>query len=164
MKPSLALTKTELDSIKMSERPRRIPLADYKIFRKITTRWMDNDSYGHMNNVVHYSLFDTAVTGWLVDQGGHFTRGSHQKSLVVETGCTYLAEMAFPDVINTAIRVSKLGSSSVRYDIGLFRNDETEPSAQGFFVHVYVNAKTHKPEPIAPDLRRALERISIENK
>lgn len=144
----------------MAEKAQRIPLNDYKSFRKITTRWMDNDVYGHMNNVIHYSLFDTAVTGWLVDEGVLLIQGSEQIGMVVETGCRYFAEMAFPDVITAGIRVARIGNTSVRYEVGLFRNEETEPSAEGFFIHVYVDAKTHKPKALGADLRIALESIA----
>lgn len=134
--------------------------ADYKTFRTITTRWMDNDAYGHMNNVVHYSLFDTAVNGWLIEGGVLDIHKGEQIGLVVETGCRYFAEMAFPDVVHAGIRVTRLGNSSVRYEIGLFRNDEEETAAEGFFVHVYVDAATRRPAPLNPALRTLLESIA----
>jgi acyl-CoA thioester hydrolase len=134
--------------------------AGYRAFRTIQTRWMDNDVYGHMNNVVHYSLFDTAVNGWLVAQGVLDFRGGAQMGLVVETGCRYFAEMAFPDVVTAGLRVAKLGTSSVRYEIGLFRNDEESAAAEGFFVHVYVDSATRRPCPLDPALRAALEGIA----
>ena len=134
--------------------------ADYRTFRTITTRWMDNDAYGHMNNVVHYSLFDTAVNGWLIESGVLDIYRGAQIGLVVETGCRYFAEMAFPDTIHAGIRVAKLGNSSVRYEIGLFRNDEDEAAAEGFFVHVYVDAGTRRPAPLDPGLRTLLESIA----
>jgi acyl-CoA thioester hydrolase len=138
----------------------RTTRAGYKTFRAITTRWMDNDAYGHMNNVVHYSLFDTAVNGWLIESGVLDIRNGQQIGLVVETGCRYFAEMAFPDTIHAGIRVAKLGSSSVRYEIGLFRNDEDEAAAEGFFIHVYVDTKTRRPAPLNPALRTLLESIA----
>ena len=111
-------------------RPDPSPRADYRAFRSLTTRWADNDIYGHMNNVVHYALFDTAVNEWLIGQGVLDIRGGDQVGLVVETGCKYFAEMAFPDVVTAGIRVAKLGTSSVRYEVGLFRNDdESAPRA-----------------------------------
>ncbi len=134
--------------------------ADYRTFRTITTRWMDNDAYGHMNNVVHYSLFDTAVNGWLIENEVLDIYKGVQIGLVVETGCRYFAEMAFPDTIHAGIRVAKLGNSSVRYEIGLFRNDEDEAAAEGFFVHVYVDAGTRRPAPLDPALRTLLESIA----
>lgn len=132
---------------------------DYKAFRTIPTRWMDNDIYGHMNNVVHYSLFDTAVNGWLIDQGVLDIYNGDQVGLVVETGCRYFAEVAFPDVVTAGLRVARLGTSSVRYEIGLFRNDERDAAAEGFFIHVYVDKASRKPKPLAPALRAALESI-----
>ena len=133
---------------------------DYRAFRRIPTRWMDNDVYGHINNVVHYSLFDTAVNGWLVDRGVLDFAGGEQVGLVVETGCRYFAEMAFPDVVTAGIRVTRLGTSSVRYEVGLFRNDEARASAEGHFIHVYVDRTTRRPAPLNEDLRRALKTIA----
>ena len=130
----------------------------YRVFRTITTRWMDNDVYGHLNNVVHYSLFDTAVSGWLLEQGLIHPHEGDQIGLVVETGCRYFAEISFPDVVTAAIRIGKLGTSSVRYEIGLFRNDEQDASAEGFFVHVYVDRATRRPKPLNERLRTTLER------
>lgn len=138
------------------ERSRR---AAYKAFRTIPTRWMDNDVYGHMNNVVHYSLFDTAVNGWLIDQGVLDIGGGAQIGLVVETGCRYFAEMGFPDVVTAGLRVARLGTSSVRYEIALFRNDEDEAAAEGFFIHVYVDRVTRRPQPLNAALRAALKTI-----
>jgi acyl-CoA thioester hydrolase len=134
----------------------------YKAFRTIPTRWMDNDVYGHMNNVVHYSLFDTAVNGWLIDEGVLDIHRGEQIGLVVETGCRYFAEMAFPDVVTAGLRVARLGRSSVRYEIGLFRNDEQEAAAEGVFVHVYVDAATRRPAALNPALRASLESIAVD--
>lgn len=131
----------------------------YRTFRTITTRWMDNDCYGHMNNVVHYSLFDTAVNGWLIENGVLDIHKGDQIGLVVETGCRYFGELAFPDVVTAGIRVAKLGSSSVRYEVGLFRNEEVTPAAEGFFVHVYVDRTTRRPKPLDDKLRAALQGI-----
>ncbi|MCO6391552.1 acyl-CoA thioesterase [Aliihoeflea aestuarii] len=121
---------------------------------------MDNDIYGHMNNVVHYSLFDTAVNGWLIAEGVLDIHKGDQIGLVVETGCRYFAELAFPDVVHAGIRVAKLGNSSVRYEVGLFRNDERQAAAEGFFVHVYVDAATRRPTPLNSALRAKLESIT----
>ncbi len=131
----------------------------YRHFRTIQTRWMDNDVYGHMNNVVHYSLFDTAVNGWLIENGLLDIHRGEQVGLVVETGCRYFDEMAFPDIVTAGIRVARLGTSSVRYEVGLFRNDEARASAEGFFVHVYVDRDTRRPKPLDDILRSALEAI-----
>ena len=144
----------------MSECPVPSSRADYRAFRTIPTRWMDNDIYGHMNNVVHYSLFDTAVNGWLVESGALDIHGGGQIGLVVETGCRYFAEMAFPDTVTAGLRVARLGTSSVRYEIGLFRNDEASAAAEGFFVHVYVERASRRPKPLNETLRRVLETIA----
>ena len=120
---------------------------------------MDNDIYGHMNNVVHYSLFDTAVNGWLIASGVLDIHNGEQIGLVVETNCRYFSELAFPDVVAAGIRVAKLGTSSVRYEVALFRNDERHAAAEGFFVHVYVDAATRRPRPLGNALRTALEAI-----
>ncbi|MBC8129480.1 MAG: acyl-CoA thioesterase [Rhizobiaceae bacterium] len=143
--------------------PDRHPLsarADYALFRKIGTRWSDNDLYGHMNNVVHYQLFDTAVNGWLIEERWLDAHRGETIGLVVETGCRYHAEAAFPDRIMAGIRVGRLGSSSVRYEVGLFRNEETLAFAEGFFVHVYVNRATRRPEPLPSPFRARLQEIS----
>lgn len=134
--------------------------ADYRAFRAIPTRWMDNDIYGHMNNVVHYSLFDTAVNGWLIENKVLDMHGGDQIGLVVETGCRYFGELAFPDIVTAAIRVARIGSSSVRYEVGLFRNEEDVAAAEGFFVHVYVDRETRRPKPLNAALRAALETLS----
>jgi acyl-CoA thioester hydrolase len=130
--------------------------ADYRAFRQLTTRWMDNDVYGHLNNVVHYSLFDTTVNGWLIEHNLLDPGRSSQIGLVAETGCRYHAEMGFPDLITAGLRVARLGSSSVRYEVGLFRNGEDFAAAEGFFVHVYVDAASRRPTPLAAPLREAL--------
>lgn len=134
----------------MNAAARPVPLtrADFATFRILPTRWADNDVYGHLNNVVHYALFDTAVNGWLIEAGLLDIGGGGIIGLVVETGCSYFAEMAFPDTIHAGIRISRIGTSSVVYEIGLFRNDEEKASAQGRFVHVYVERATRKPRPI----------------
>jgi acyl-CoA thioester hydrolase len=147
----------------MAERQAPSDRSAYKAFRQITTRWMDNDPYGHMNNVVHYSLFDTAVNGWLIEQGVLDIRQGEQVGLVVETGCRYFSEMAFPDIVTAGLRVAKLGASSVRYEVGLFRNDEELASAEGFFVHVYVDRATRRPLPLGDPLRRALTTIAVKS-
>ena len=144
----------------MTTRPAPSPRAAYRAFRTIQTRWMDNDPYGHMNNVVHYSLFDTAVNGWLIEKGVLDIHHGDRIGLVVETGCRYFAEMAFPDVVTAGLRVARLGSSSVRYEVGLFRNGDDVASAEGFFVHVYVDRASRRPAPLGEALRAALEAIA----
>lgn len=143
----------------MSERPTPLTLSDFPHIGDITTRWMDNDVYGHINNVVYYSFFDTVVGEYLVAQGAlDFLKGA-TVGLVVETKCSYFAPIAFPDKVKAGLRVVHLGTSSVRYEIGIFRNDETKASAQGYFVHVYVDKATNKPVPLPDVLKRALGRL-----
>ena len=139
-------------------RPPPSARSDYRVFRTIPTRWSDNDIFGHMNNVVHYSLFDTAINGWLIDEGALDIgdRGG-QVGYVVETACRYFREMAFPDAVTAGIRVKAVGSSSVSYEIGLFRNDEDTAAAEGRFVHVYVDRSTKTPSPIGGQLRAVVE-------
>ena len=143
----------------MAERPIPSSRSAYRAFRAIGTRWMDNDLYGHMNNVVHYSLFDTAVNSWLIECGGFDIHNGQQIGVVAETGCRYFTELAFPDVVHAGIRVDRLGETSVRYEVGLFRNDEQVAAAEGFFVHVYVDRQTRRPKLMSADLRRALNTI-----
>lgn len=128
----------------------------YKVFQTLTTRWADNDIYGHMNNVVHYALFDTAVNGFLIERGVLDIHGGGRIFVVVETGCRYFAEMAFPDVVHAGIRVARLGGSSVRYEVGLFRNDEPVAAAEGFFVHVQVDRDGRRPLPLDEETRAVL--------
>jgi acyl-CoA thioester hydrolase len=133
--------------------------ADYRAFYALQTRWIDNDIYGHMNNVVHYSLFDTAVNGWLMNQGLLDPHTSPSYGLVVKTGCEYHAEMAFPDRVTAGLRVAKLGTSSVTFEVALFRNDDERAAATGHFVHVYVDRATHRPVAIEGARRAAFESI-----
>lgn len=130
--------------------------ADYSHFRPHTTRWNDNDTYGHLNNVVHYLLFDTTINEWLIRTGLLDTANSPSIGLVAETGCRYHGEMSYPQVITSGLRVAKLGTSSVRYEIALFPDDSMKASAEGFVVHVYVDAKTHRPCPLPAETRTAL--------
>ena len=127
---------------------------DYIVFSTITTRWFDNDVYGHMNNTIHYQLFDTAVHEYLLKQGILNSKSGSTVFLVVETGCKYFSELAFPDVISAGIKVRKLGSSSVTYDIGLFRGDADQASAQGHFVHVNVDRVTRQSVMINDEGRK----------
>lgn len=143
----------------MSEKTSPTRRADYVDFYPLQTRWNDNDCYGHMNNVVHYALFDTAVNGWLMERGLLDPRSSETFGLVVETGCKYFAEMGFPDRVTAGLRVAHLGSSSIRYELGLFRNDEDHASAEGTFVHVYVNRNSRRPSPIDGERRAAFQAL-----
>ncbi len=130
--------------------------ADYRHFLTIPTRWMDNDVYGHVNNVVYYSYFDTVVNRYLIDAGALEIETSPVIGLVVETGCRYFAPITFPDRVDAGLRVARLGNSSVRYEVGLFRNDDPTPAASGHFVHVYVDRETRRPVPLPDPLRAAL--------
>ena len=133
----------------------------YRHFQTIPTRWMDNDVYGHVNNVIHYSYFDTVVNQYLIECGALDIERSAVVGLVVETGCQYFAPIAFPDTVSAGLRVAKIGSSSIRYEIGIFRNAEQVASAQGFFRHVYVDRATRRATPLPAELRAAAERIRI---
>lgn len=133
----------------------------YKVFRTLTTRWADNDIYGHMNNVVHYGLFDTAVNSFLIERGVLDIHSGGRIFVVVETGCRYFAEMAFPDVVHAGIRIARLGGSSARYEVGLFRNDDPSAAAEGFFVHVQVDRQTRRPLPLDEETRQALEPLVV---
>jgi acyl-CoA thioester hydrolase len=133
--------------------------ADYRYFQTITTRWQDNDMFGHVNNVVYYSWIDTAVNMFLIEQGILELGGSEIVGVVAETNLRYLREIAYPDPITVGIRVEKLGNSSVRYVSAVFRADEEEASAEGFFVHVYVRRATMTPTPIPATQRAAFESI-----
>lgn len=129
----------------------------YPYFQAITTRWIDNDAYGHINNVVYYSFFDTVVNEYLISQGALDIQRSPIIGLVVETQCQYFKPVAFPDRITAGLRVAHLGRSSVRYEIGLFRNDEPDAAAQGYFIHVYVDRAGNRPAPLTDQLRAVLQ-------
>ena len=140
-------------------RPAPIPRSAYPVFRPITTRWMDNDVYGHVNNVVYYSWFDTAVNAYLIEQGVLDIHAGATIGLVIETQCNYFAPLAFPQTVEAGIRVARLGSSSVRYEVGLFAAGEPLTAAAGHFIHVYVDRATRRPVPVPPSLREVLETL-----
>src|SRR3712207_1378712 len=133
----------------------------YRRFLTIPTRWMDNDVYGHVNNVVYYSYFDTVVNEYLVTSGSLDIERSPVIGLVVETRCRFFRPITFPDTVHAGLRVARLGNSSVRYEIGLFRNDEETAAAQGYFVHVYVDREGRRPTTLPTGMREALERLVI---
>jgi acyl-CoA thioester hydrolase len=133
----------------------------YRHFRLITTRWMDNDAYQHVNNVVYYSYFDTVVNQYLIEEGVLDIVTSPVIGLVVETKCNYFSPLTFPETVHAGLRVAKLGTSSVRYEVGLFRNDDPLAAAQGHFVHVYVERATNKPALLPEALRAALEPLVV---
>ena len=122
---------------------------------------MDNDIYGHVNNVVYYAYFDTAVNEYLISEEVLDIRDGAVIGLVVETGCNYFAPAAFPEPLEAGIRVGRLGNSSVRYEIGLFRKSEDAPVAQGHFIHVYVDRETRRPVPLPASFRSVLEKIAV---
>ena len=132
------------------------PRAAYAAFRPISTRWMDNDVYGHVNNVVYYSFFDTAVNGLLVAAGVLDIHAGEVIGLVVETQCNYFAPIAFPQAVTAGVRVAQLGRSSVRYEIGLFAGEAPTCAAAGHFVHVYVDRATRRPVPLPGPLKAVL--------
>ncbi|OGB91374.1 MAG: 4-hydroxybenzoyl-CoA thioesterase [Burkholderiales bacterium RIFCSPLOWO2_12_FULL_67_210] len=123
------------------------------------TRWSDNDIYGHVNNVVYYSWFDTAVNAWLIERGALDIHGGGVIGLVVETQCNYFAPLAFPQAVEAGLRVAHLGSSSVRYEVGLFAQGSDDAAACGHFIHVYVDRETRRPVPLPAALKSALESI-----
>jgi acyl-CoA thioester hydrolase len=130
--------------------------ADFLHFHAIETRWMDNDAYGHVNNVTYYSYFDTAVNHYLIKQGALDLASSQVIGLVVETQCRYFSPIAFPDLIEVGVRVASIGTSSVRYELGIFRERQDSACAQGHFVHVYVDRASNRPVPLPEAYQRAL--------
>lgn len=132
---------------------------DYQYWIDIQTRWNDNDMYGHINNAVYYTWFDTLVNSFLIEQGVLDPAKSKVIGLVVDTGCQYYAPLSYPETVTAGLRAAKIGTSSVRYEIGLFKEGATEVCAEGHFVHVYVNAKTRKPKPVSSKMRACLETI-----
>jgi acyl-CoA thioester hydrolase len=140
-------------------KPARLTRADLRHFTTIQTRWQDNDVFGHVNNVVYYSWFDTAVNGWLIDRGLLDPAASSIIGLVVETGCSYAESVAFPEPVSIGIAVDRLGSSSVRYRIGVFREHGDLAIAQGHFTHVYVDRASQRPVPIPDAIRAAMARL-----
>lgn len=145
----------------MSERKVPHDIAGYPFLHSIDTRWMDNDVYGHVNNVIYYSFFDTAVAAFLMDRAGLDYIKSPLVGLVIETSCTYFDSIAFPDRVTVGVRVSKLGSSSVRYEVAIFKNDKTSACAQGYFVHVYVDRTSNRPSPIPDQARSAMQALMM---
>lgn len=135
--------------------------SDYALFYPITTRWMDNDIYGHVNNVTYYSYFDSAVNRYLIEEGGLNIHDAPVVGFVVNSGCSYRKPIAYPDKIEAGLRVNKLGNSSVTYGVGIFREGETEACAFGDFVHVFVNRAENKSVPIPEQIRNALEKLQI---
>ena len=144
-----------------SARPKPEARSAYRLFRPVPTRWMDNDIYGHVNNVHYYSYFDTAVNGYLIEAGALDIHAGATIGLVIETRCNYFAPLAFPQSVDAGLRVAHLGSSSVRYEIGLFAAGEPLSAAGGHFVHVYVDRDSRRPVPLPEALRAALEPLKV---
>ncbi len=134
---------------------------EYKHFVSIATRWRDNDLYGHVNNIEYYSYFDTSINLYLIERGGLDIHAGASIGVCAESHCKFLAELAFPEIIEAGIRVEHLGKSSVRYGIGLFREGSVEAVAEGWFVHVFVDRASRRPAELSPILRSSLERLRL---
>lgn len=141
-------------------RPEPRPRSAYKVWRTIPTRWADNDAYGHVNNVVHYAWFDTAVNAWLIEAGLLDIAAGDPIGLVVETGCRYFAALSFPESAEVGLAVERLGSSSVTYRLGIFAEGQERAAAEGEFTHVYVDRASRKPKPIPDGWRVKLETLA----
>jgi acyl-CoA thioester hydrolase len=144
----------------MTEKQKPTLRSDYKDFSHIETRWNDNDSYGHVNNIIYYSYFDTAVNRHLIQKGVLDLSNSEVIGLVIESKCTYFSPITFPDTVAVGLKVIHLGNSSVRYQIGLFCNESESASAVGEFVHVYVERSTNKPVSIPDNTRQVLKALT----
>ncbi len=136
--------------------------ADFGLLYPITTRWMDNDVYGHVNNVIYYSWFDTAINRFLIECGSLDIARSDTVGLMVESGCRYHSSITYPDAVTIGVRVAKLGTSSVRYEVAAFCNGNPAASADAHLVHVYVNRATQRPVPIPDIARAAMQRLHVE--
>ena len=138
-----------------------IVLSDFKFVKEITTRWMDNDIYGHVNNVTYYSYFDTIANNYLIEEAGFDIQLSPVIGFIVNSQCHYFASIAYPDKISGAFRVNKIGNSSVEYGVAIFKQGEEQACVYGTMTHVFVDRKTQKPSKIAGELRAALERAMV---
>jgi acyl-CoA thioester hydrolase len=139
--------------------PRGLRREDFRVLRAVPLRWNDDDTYGHVNNAVHYLLFDTAVNGWLVEATGTDIRRLPAIGIVAETGCRYLAELRFPEQVTAGLALERLGRSSVTYRLALFGEQAGPPAAVGRFVHVYVDATSRRPVSVPLEVRRALAQL-----
>ncbi len=158
--PLLAPRPTTEPSMSSSQRKPPAHRSTFKHFRVIPTRWMDNDLYGHVNNVVYYSYFDTLVNRYLIDPGGLDIHAGETIGIVVETNCRFHRSFSYPEDIEAGMRVGHLGKSSVRYEIGLFGAGEDEARADGHFVHVFVDRNTRRPVPMPERMRGALAQLA----
>ena len=136
--------------------------SDYNFFTKLSTRWNDNDIYGHMNNIIYYALFDTAVNKWLIKNNLIDIKNGKNIGLIVQSGCNYFSSFQYPEDIDAGIRVTKIGTSSVRYEVGLFREKDQISSADGLLVQVYVDSKTNNPLPLNYDIKKILDTIFVD--
>ena len=143
----------------VTDKPQPSPRGAYRAFRTISTRWMDNDAYGHVNNVVYYSWFDTAVNAHLIEQGALDIHHGEVIGLVIETHCNYFSSIEFPQSVEAGLRVANMGRSSVRYEVGLFAQGELLTAAKGHFVHVYVDRATRRPTELPGKLKSVLEAL-----
>lgn len=150
--------KYKLDTMSQNQPTQR---KDYKCFYPISTRWMDNDVYGHINNVTYYSYFDSTVNKYLIENTDLDITNSKIVGYVVNSSCNYLSSLSFPDEIEAGLRVNKIGNSSVTYGIGVFKKGESKVSAFGEFTHVFVNRSANKSTPIPAKIRGALEKLLI---
>jgi acyl-CoA thioester hydrolase len=132
----------------------------YRVWRRIDTRWADNDAYGHVNNVVHYSWFDTAVNGWLIEAGLLDISAGDPIGLVVETGCRYARPLSYPQAVDVGLAVEAIGRSSVRYRLGVFAEGGSEAASEGLFVHVYVSRAGRRPVELPADWRAKFAQIA----
>ncbi|HYP72235.1 MAG TPA: thioesterase family protein [Variovorax sp.] len=145
----------------MTSRPTPNLRSSYPVFRAIPTRWADNDMYGHVNNVVYYSWFDTAVNALLIERGALDIQQGEVIGLVVETQCNYFSSLAFPQTVEAGVRVAHAGTSSIRYEVGLFAQGADTAAAQGHFVHVYVDRATQRPVPLPRALREVVDALRV---
>jgi len=145
----------------MSERKRPEPREAYRWFLPIATRWIDNDVFGHVNNVQYYSFFDTTVCSYLVESGQFHPTEGDLSAVVAESGCAYFASVAWPDRLEGALRIDRMGSSSVRYGLAVFREGEAMSSAGGHFTHVYLDRESGRPAPLSDALREALAPLAV---
>ena len=144
----------------MSQKP-QISREEYLHFVALPTRWMDNDIYGHVNNALYYAFFDTAINQYLIAAGGLDITAGRVIAFAAESHCQYLRPLAFPGVVEVGLRVGKLGNSSVRYELAIFKQDETVAAAAGYFVHVFVDRETQRPVAMPPQIRTALARLML---
>ena len=142
-------------------RPATSCRADYRSSRAVTTRWMDNDVFGHVNNVTYYSFFDSSITAWLLEHA-FIGLADGPMWMVAETGCRFLSEVAFPHTLTVGLRLGRVGTSSVRWELAVFQGDADEASAEGFFVHVHVDRQTRRPLAVPAAVREALAELIVE--